>query len=51
MHYYANEVTKPIPECDELDVSKFLERHCKKGGSWNSYLSTLRQFYAWLVIG
>lgn len=44
---FASEVSKPIPECDELDVQKFMERHCKKDASWNAYLSTLRRFYAW----
>jgi integrase len=49
LRYYACEVTKPVPEADELDVIKFLERHCKKGGAWNSYLSTIRMFYKWLI--
>ncbi len=45
---FAREVSKPILECDELDVTKFLDRHGKTGGTWNSELAIIRSFYAWI---
>ncbi len=44
---YAKEIMKPMPDCDELDITKFLDKHCKANATWNSCLAILRSFYAW----
>lgn len=46
---FAHELTKSIYECDNGDIEDFLRRHCHKGGTWNTALSTLRGFYKWLT--
>lgn len=44
---FSKEINKPILECDDKDVIKFLNSHCKKGSTFNSWLTMLRRFYAW----
>ena len=44
---YSKELEKKsIINADELDVTKFIDKHCKKAGTWNSWLAILRSFYA-----
>lgn len=44
---FSKEINKPILECDDKDVIKFLNAHCKEGSTFNSWLTMLRRFYAW----
>ncbi len=45
----SNELTKPFQQCDELDIEKYLEIHCKSEAAWNMYLAVLRVFFAWIA--
>lgn len=44
---FSKEINKPILECNEKDVREFLNAHCKKGSTFNSWLTIIRQFYSW----
>jgi len=47
LHHFVDETAKKLEECDERDIQNFLIKHCRTGGTWNMWLSTLRQFFAW----
>ncbi len=49
LNYFLTSIgSKPLTECNEIDVQKFLNERAHTNGSWNNMLATVRGLYKWL---